>query len=125
MDREKREELKQKLSPINKELRKHGGNNNRIKISQLKDDQLIFLYELLNSHLENYRELAKKDLENFFEEEFKNNPYFKILAEVGSIQIPEKQNDKWELEICRSVFGTEVVVFEIKEWEVLDKGLVG
>ncbi|MCQ4142335.1 hypothetical protein [Chryseobacterium sp. EO14] len=40
MSSTKRDELKKLLAPINKELRTHGGNENKIKLTGLKEGHI-------------------------------------------------------------------------------------
>jgi hypothetical protein len=71
MNNLRKDELKRLLSAINKELRKHGGNENTIKVTKLKSEQIEFLLELFNFHLETYKDFVRIKLEKFYAEDIK------------------------------------------------------
>lgn len=121
----KREELKKLLSPINKELRIHGGNENTIKITKLKAAQIDFLLELITVHLDNYKTFARTKLEEFHADDIKLVNY-KMPVSIHKITLPENEEDCiWELIIGRLRFGSTEIILDLKNWEIIDDTLVG
>jgi hypothetical protein len=122
----KREELKKLLSPINKELRIHGGNENTVKITKLKTVQIDFLLKLLNIHLDDYKTFARTKLEEFHAEDIKLVNY-KMPVSIHKITLPENddENCTWELIIGRLKFGSTEIILNLKNWEIIDYTLVG
>lgn len=123
----KREELKKLLSPINKELRIHGGNENTVKITKLKAAQIDFLLELLNVHLDDYKTFARTKLEEFHAEDIKTLVNYKMPVSIHKITLPENddENSTWELIIGRLRFGSTEIILDLKKWEIIDDTLVG
>jgi hypothetical protein len=123
----KREELKKLLSPINKELRIHGGNENTVKITKLKAEQIDFLLELLNVHLDDYKTFARTKLEEFHAEDIKTLVNYKMPVSIHKITLPENDDENciWELIIGRLRFGSTEIILDLKKWEIIDDTLVG
>ncbi|WP_447636011.1 hypothetical protein [Flavobacterium microcysteis] len=122
----KREELKKLLSPINKELRVHGGNDSTVKITKLKAAQIDFLLELIKVHLDDYKTFARTKLEEFHAEDIKLVNY-KMPVSIHKITLPEneEENCTWELIIGRLRFGSTEIILDLKKWEIIDDTLVG
>lgn len=127
MSSTKRDELKKLLAPINKELRTHGGNENKIKLTKLKEEHIDFLLELLNVHLEKYKDFARADLEDFHAEDIKGLVNYKMPVNIHEIDLPESFSDpvSWKIVIGRLRFGSTQVILEINNWEITDSTLVG
>lgn len=123
----KRDELKKLLAPINKELRTHGGNENKIKLTGLKERHIDFLLELINVHLEKYKDFARADLEDLHAEDIKGLVNYKMPVNIHKIDLPERFSDpvSWEIAIGRLRFGSTQVILEINNWEITDSTLVG
>lgn len=122
----RKDELKRLLSAINKELRKHGGNENTIKVTKLKSEQIEFLLELFNFHLEIYKDFVRIKLEEFYAEDIKGLINYKMPVNIHKINISEKygENDIWELVIGRQKFGSTEVILNLEKWKILDYILV-
>lgn len=127
MSNPKRDELKKLLAPINKELRIHGGNDNKIKITGLKEGHIDFLLELIKDHLEKYKDFARADLEDFHAEDIKGLVNYKMPVNIHEIDLPESFSDpvSWKIAIGRLRFGSTQVILEINNWEITDSTLVG
>lgn len=132
MDTTKRDYVKANLSPLNKQLNKHGGLENKIKLAKLKPGQVDFLYELMTEHLEGYIEYAREDIFDFHREEmqrFINNPPYegwKLPVEIHGIILPENFDGafEWELQIGRTWFGGTQKGLIMKGWEIDDEYIV-
>jgi len=122
----KREELKKLLSPINKELRIHGGNENTVKITKLKAAQIDFLLDLINVHLDDYKTFARTKLEEFHADDIKLVNY-KMPVSIHKITLPENEDENytWELIIGRLRFGSTEIILDMKKWEIIDYTVVG
>lgn len=129
MDKIKRDYVKTNLSPLNKILNKHGGPDNKIKLTKLKPDQIDFLYELMTVHLEGFIEYARGEILDFHHEDFKrflHLPDFKFVVEIHGITLPEnfEEGCEWELQIGRTWFGGTQMGLIMKGWEIDDQYIV-
>ncbi|AWH84719.1 hypothetical protein HYN59_06105 [Flavobacterium album] len=132
MNTTKRDYVKANLSPLNKILNKHGGLENKIKLTKLKPDQIDFLYELMMVHLEGYIEYAREAIFDFHREELQrylDMPQYKdwkMPVEIHGIKLPEKfeAGCEWELQIGRPWFGATQMGLIMKGWEIDDEYIV-
>ncbi|MCW4468137.1 hypothetical protein OGH69_04095 [Flavobacterium sp. MFBS3-15] len=132
MDTIKRDYVKANLSPLNKILNKHGGLENKIKLTKLKTDQIDFLYELMTQHMEEYIEYAREEIFDFHREELQrylDMPQYKnwqLPVEIHGIKLPEKFEEgcEWELQIGRTWFGGTQMGLMMKGWEIDDQYIV-
>ncbi len=129
MEISKRDYVKANLSPLNKQLNKHGGLENKIKLTKLKPDQVDFLYEMMTQHLDGYIEYARAEILDFHHEDFKRYlhlPDFKVAVEIHGITLPEKigPDCEWELQIGRTWFGGTQMGLIMKGWEIDDQYIV-
>ncbi|MDB5282939.1 MAG: hypothetical protein JWO06_2014 [Bacteroidota bacterium] len=115
--------FKKKIASINRQLATHGGNENKIKAKSLTPDRVRFFEELF-THLPGYFAIGKERLDSFFEDD----PIHQYpTMNVHKIELPENFTGKeqWTLVVGDNYFGGPEMVFEIKEWEVLDETFVG
>lgn len=131
MEISKKDYVKQHLAPINKELNTHGGKESKIKLTALKPAQIEFLYDLMTLHLEEYKDFARREIQDFHSEDMKRlrftpSPDYKLLVHVHGITIPEAfdENVGWELLIGRSFFGSTQMVLTMKGWNIDDQAIV-
>lgn len=132
METTKRDYIKANLSPLNKQLNKHGGLENKIKLTKLKPDQIDFLYELMTQRLEGYIEYAREEIFDFHREELQrylDMPQYKdwkLPVEIHGITLPEKFEEgyEWELQIGRTWFGGTQMGLIMKGWEIDDQYIV-
>jgi|GEM_PF-2312799 len=132
MDTTKRDYVKANLSPLNKILNKHGGLENKIKLTKLKPDQIDFLYELMTHHLDGYIEYAREEIFDFHREELQrylDMPQYKnwqLPVEIHGIKLPENSEEgcEWELQIGRTWFGGTQMGLIMKGWEIDDQYIV-
>ncbi len=123
----KREALKALLPTINPELKKHGGSDNTLKITKLKPAQIEFLYELLTTHLETYRNFVVEQLIEFAKANSPQINKLKTLAHVHQISLPTSfEGDfEWEIILGKVSFGSTQVILSMKKWEIANHTLVG
>lgn len=132
METTKRDYVKANLSPLNKILNKHGGLENKIKLTKLKPDQIDFLYELMTQRMEGYIEYAREEIFDFHREELQrylDMPQYKnwqLPVEIHGIKLPEKFEEgcEWELQIGRTWFGGTQMGLIMKGWEIDDQYIV-
>ena len=123
----RKDELKKLLIPINKELKIHGGNENTIKVAKLKAEQIEFLLNLINFHLEEYKSFARIKLEEFHAEDIKALTNYKMPVSIHKIDFPQNYNENcvWELVIGRLKFGSTEIILNIERWKIIDSELIG
>lgn len=132
METTKRDYVKANLSPLNKILNKHGGLENKIKLTKLKPDQIDFLYELMTQRMEGYIEYGREEIFDFHREELQrylDMPQYKnwqLPVEIHGIKLPEKFEEgcEWELQIGRTWFGGTQMGLIMKGWEIDDQYIV-
>lgn len=132
MDTTKREYIKANLSPLNKQLNKHGGLENKIKLTKLQPSQVEFLYELMTQRIEGCIEFAREEILDFHREELQrylDMPQYKDWkppVEIHGITLPEKFEDdfEWELQIGQTRFGGTQMGLIMKGWEIDDQYIV-
>lgn len=132
MEISKRDYIKAHLAPINKQLNKHGGLENKIKLTKLTPEQVDFLHDLMTQHLDGFMDFAGAEILDFhsvdLERFIKNPPYedWKLPVEIHGITLPEKYEGdcEWELLIGRTWFGATQMVLTMKGWEIADQAIV-
>jgi len=122
-----RDKIKKKINSINRQLKTHGGNDNKIKLRGLTYSQYDFLAELFFNKIEDFKKITQVELEIYYAENIKKygfSSFCKSGIHIIDVPLEFNSNSNWQLTMGTESFGGPEMVFEFKGWEIISQVFV-